>query len=98
MKNKTALLIALHAIPEQRVISYGGLAKLAGIPNGARQVGALLKSLPNNTTLPWHRVINSQRKISFTEGSDQFKIQKRLLQDEGVIFINNKICKTQFMG
>jgi len=98
MQNKAALLIALKAIPQQRVISYGGLAKSAGLTNGARQVGALLKSLPCDTTLPWHRVVNSQRKISFAKDSEQFNKQKRLLQDEGIIFIKDKICQTQFMG
>ncbi len=37
-------------------------------------------------TYPWHRVINSQGRISFPTTSRAFKEQRRLLQKEGVVF------------
>ncbi len=42
------------AIPEGDVTTYGDVAKLAGSPGAARQVGGVLKRLPEGSTLPWH--------------------------------------------
>ena len=53
------------AIPEGYVTTYGDVAKLAGSPRAARQVGGVLKRLPEGSTLPWHRVVN--RRHHFTD-------------------------------
>ena len=74
------------AIPAGFVASYGQVAKLAGLPNAARQVGRTLKNLPKDTRLPWHRVINSQGKISLPDSSRGYYIQKQRLEAEGVAF------------
>ena len=44
-------------IPAGRVISYGDVAKRAGLPGYARFVGTTLGILPKDTRLPWHRVL-----------------------------------------
>ena len=90
-QNKSAIYLALRAIPKGKVIAYGQLAKLAGLPGAARLAGKVLCGLPENTELPWHRVINSQGKISLPEGSPGHAEQKRRLEAEGVEFKNNKI-------
>jgi len=79
------------ALPKGKVTSYGQIAKLAGYPNHARIVGNILKNLPSDTLLPWHRVINSQGKISFPQNSDAYNRQRLLLEKEGVNFKNSKI-------
>ena len=63
------------AIPEGYVTTYGDVAKLAGSPRAARQVGGVLKRLPEGSTLPWHRVVNltgpdlqRQRQALLAEG------------------------------
>lgn len=89
--NYSAIYLALMNIPAGKVIAYGQLAKLAGLPGGARLVGKVLGGLPENTELPWHRVINSQGKISLPEGSPAFLEQQHRLETEGVQFKNNKI-------
>lgn len=76
---------AVASIPAGKVCTYGGIAKLCGYPNHARYVGRALKQLPPGSTLPWHRVINSQGKISFAEGSDQYLQQRRLLTEENIV-------------
>lgn len=38
------------AIPEGYVTTYGDVAKLAGSPRAARQVGGVLKRLPEGST------------------------------------------------
>ncbi|WP_396587289.1 MGMT family protein [Bermanella sp. R86510] len=87
----------LKHIPEGSVTSYGDLAKRAGFPNHARHVGALLKNLPKDTRLPWHRVVNSQGKISLPDHSKSYAIQRDRLEEEGIVFINNRIHKSYFV-
>lgn len=72
----------LHQIPIGRVSTYGDIAKYAGFPGYARQVGRLLATLPEGSTLPWHRVINAKGMISLT-GKNMHR-QRRLLLKEGI--------------
>ncbi|EFO2114283.1 MGMT family protein [Escherichia coli] len=71
------------AIPEGYVTTYGDVAKLAGSPRAARQVGGVLKPLPEGSTLPWHRVVNRHGTISLT-GPD-LQRQRQALLAEGVM-------------
>ncbi|WP_119394792.1 MGMT family protein [Salinibius halmophilus] len=88
---------AVASIPVGKVATYGSIAKLCGYPNHARYVGRALKQLPKDSTLPWHRVINSQGKISFPVDSDKYLLQKHLLEAENVIFTNQKIRLKDYM-
>lgn len=89
---------ALSQVPYGHAVSYGALARLAGYQNHARHVGRLLKNLPTDTQLPWHRVVNSQGKISLPEGSDSYKEQRARLLSEGILIKNNRIKKPYFLG
>lgn len=60
---RAAVLGVVARIPEGRVASYGQVAALAGFPRRPRQVGMVLKGLPQGTGLPWHRVVNAQGHI-----------------------------------
>ncbi|RZM80633.1 cysteine methyltransferase [Pseudoalteromonas rubra] len=86
----------IGAIPEGSVATYGQIAGLAGAPKHARAVGYLLKHLPAGSSLPWHRVINSQGKISFPPQSDKFRQQSELLRLEGVQVQGGKIALRQY--
>jgi len=81
----------LNAIPRGQVSSYGEVAAYAQLPNGARLVGRLLGQLPKDTTLPWHRVLKANGKISFPHESAAFHRQKQLLETEDVIVTNGRI-------
>ena len=70
------------SIPEGSVTTYGEVARLAGSPRAARQVGGVLKRLPEGSTLPWHRVVNHSGSISLT-GPD-LQRQRQALLSEGV--------------
>ncbi len=70
------------SIPEGYVTTYGDVARLAGSPRAARQVGGVLKRLPEGSTLPWHRVVNRHGVISLT-GPD-LQRQRQALLSEGV--------------
>lgn len=72
-------------IPTGKVASYGQISKL--IPGcTARMVGYALASLPNQSGVPWQRVINSQGKISPHGAGFGSAMQRKLLEEEGVIF------------
>ncbi|MNP82523.1 6-O-methylguanine DNA methyltransferase, DNA binding domain [compost metagenome] len=58
------------------------MARLAGSPRAARQVGGVLKRLPEGSTLPWYRVVNRHGEISLT-GPD-LQRQRQALLSEGV--------------
>ena len=89
--NKEAIYLALMSIPTGKVITYGQLASLAGLPGAARLAGTVLCGLPEKTELPWHRVINAQGKISLPVDSAPYKKQLQRLQAEGIEIKNGKI-------
>lgn len=92
-EKQEAILQALASIPAGYVCSYGNLAKRAGLPGHSRYVGYVLKNLPNSSNLPWHRIINSQGKISFPAGSAQHTEQKQRLEREGIVFTGKSLLK-----
>lgn len=83
---KERFYTVLAAVPAGKVITYGQLAAQAGMPRKARWAGYLLRNLPSNTQLPWHRVVNAQGKVSFPAGSEAALRQIERLEDEGVEF------------
>ena len=87
----------VSSIPKGRVASYGQIAAMAGYPSHARFVGSVLKDLPQNTTLPWYRVINAQGKLSFPVDSMNYKRQRLLLESERVVFVAQKISLKEYL-
>ena len=77
-------------------MTYGQLAKIAGLPGAARLAGTILCQLPENTELPWHRVVNAQGKISMPENSSGYIEQVKRLKAEGVSVNNGKIRLKEF--
>mgnify|MGYP000005426192 FL=1 len=83
-------------IPKGKVCSYGKVADLAGLPGLARYVSKALKSAPSELGLPWHRVINSQGRISFAEHSEGFIEQMQRLRSEEVIVNRGKVKLSEY--
>lgn len=79
---KQRVLQVIAAIPAGTVTTYGEVARLAGAPRAARQVGGLLKRLPADSRLPWHRIINRHGQISL-QGDDLLR-QRDALEAEGI--------------
>ena len=71
-------------VPRGQVISYGRLAQAVGTT--PRVVGFALAALPQQTDVPWQRVINRQGRISARRDSDRAALQRALLEAEGVHF------------
>lgn len=75
----------VQQIPAGKVATYGQVAKLAGIAGQARQVGYALSNL-NDSSVPWHRVINARGEISRRRDSAYETLQRDLLEQEGIKF------------
>ncbi|MGE0640146.1 MAG: MGMT family protein [Thermoanaerobaculia bacterium] len=75
-------------IPPGRVATYGQISALAGLPRHARQVGYALAALPDDSDLPWQRVVNARGEVSPRGGADLGRsgFQRHLLEEEGVVF------------
>lgn len=92
--SKTIIAI-IKDIPYGKVLSYGEVAIRAGSPNSARLVSNLLHSCSEKYSLPWHRVINSQGKISLTGIAGEE--QKQMLLAEGVEIKKGKIDLAKYL-
>tara|TARA_R110001592_G_scaffold215025_2_gene468317 strand:- start:96645 stop:96980 length:336 start_codon:yes stop_codon:yes gene_type:complete len=73
-------------IPPGTVATYGDVARQAGLPGAARRVGRALRGLPEDTRIPWHRVLNAQGKLVVPGGGSAQQRQRRRLESEGVVF------------
>jgi methylated-DNA-protein-cysteine methyltransferase-like protein len=81
----TRIYAAVRRIPRGRVATYGQIAKLAGLPGHARQVGYALHALTSATAVPWQRVVNAAGAISLRPMNGGIS-QRLLLDKEGVRF------------
>jgi methylated-DNA-protein-cysteine methyltransferase-like protein len=68
------------------VTTYGHVAALCGKPRAARTVGWALHALPENSDVPWQRVINRRGGISIAKIGLPPALQRALLKAEGVRF------------
>ena len=75
----------VRRVPEGKVATYGQVARLAG-KCSARQVGYAMAAVPDGSGIPWHRIINSQGRISLRTGSEGHLMQRILLEAEGIVF------------
>jgi methylated-DNA-protein-cysteine methyltransferase-like protein len=76
----------VRRIPKGKVATYGQVARLAGLPGHARQVGYAMHALPAGTAVPWHRVINARGEISVRSQFGDEVRQRLLLEAEDVEF------------
>ena len=76
----------VRRIPRGRVASYGQVARLAGLPGHARQVGYAMYALTAGTKVPWHRVVNAAGAVSRRRVPGAELTQRMLLEREGVRF------------
>lgn len=78
----------VRRIPRGRVATYGTVAREAGFPGRARQVGYALAALRDaHDDVPWHRVVNARGEISPRSAAVGYeRLQRSLLEDEGIAF------------
>ena len=83
-------------IPRGKVMSYGQIARAAGFPRKAREVGWALHVNPDPEHIPCHRVVNREGRGSpaFVFGGENMQVA--LLKSEGVEFDENGLVKRSF--
>jgi methylated-DNA-protein-cysteine methyltransferase-like protein len=84
------ILAAIRAIPRGEVAGYGEVARRAGLPGRARMVARIL-SENADPKLPWHRVLRSDGRIAFPEGSRGWREQTQRLRAEGVVVESGRV-------
>jgi methylated-DNA-protein-cysteine methyltransferase related protein len=83
---------AVRRIPRGRVATYGQIATVARMPGCARLVGYALSALPSGTTVPWHRVINAQGRLSLDRTiAGGGIVQRQRLEAEGIQFAGRRV-------
>ena len=81
---RAAVISVVARIPKGRLASYGQVAMLAGYPQRPRQVGMVLRGLPEGTDLPWHRVVNNQGYVPSRGRWWGAMVQIERLRGEGI--------------
>jgi len=76
----------VRRIPPGRVSTYGEVARLAGLPGCARQVGYALHALAEDSDVPWQRVVNARGAISLPGHAGLDSLQRHMLESEGICF------------
>lgn len=88
---RTALYMVLAQVPAGHVVTYGQLAALAGLGRAARWVGRTLGQLPDDSRLPWHRVVAAGGRLSLAAGTASGDEQRGRLRDEGLPIMKNRV-------
>jgi methylated-DNA-protein-cysteine methyltransferase-like protein len=78
------ILAVVRRIPKGRVATYGQVAALAGFARQPRLAGYALRHADDS--VPWQRVVNARGEISPRARSDSVRLQRVLLEAEGVRF------------
>ncbi len=89
--NEMKIYSVLMGIPAGKVISYGHLASLAGIPRGGRYAGNLMAKNRFPILFPCHRVIKSDLTPGNFSAGNGIGLKTLLLETEGIHLNNGKI-------
>jgi len=98
MTNKEIIYKITSKIPKGKVITYGQVAKLAGIKS-PRVVGNILHKNTDPEKIPCHRVVNSKGKIAknYAFGDAKGQIEKLVVDgisvDEGRVNLSKYLWR-----
>ena len=81
-------------IPRGQVSTYGAVARAAGLPGRARLTGFALRSAPDHSHLPWHRVVGAGGRIVFAKSSLAYREQAKRLRAEGVVLKSGRVHRS----
>ena len=82
---------AVKKVPKGKVATYGQIAELAGDKNMARAVGNALRKNPYGDSVPCHRVVNAQGRLTGAFAFDTDAGQAQLLAAEGIEVADGKV-------
>ncbi len=85
----------LSLIPSGKVATYGQIAEIVGGCT-ARLVGYAASAIAQDSDIPWQRVINYKGGISQRRRFSGGLLQKKMLEEEGVVFNQYGITDLQY--
>lgn len=74
----------VRSVPPGRVVTYGQVAALLGVPFAARAVGSVLHHTPASAQVPCQRVVNRWGRLAPVYGWGGFEQHKLELEAEDV--------------
>ena len=74
----------VERVPCGKVASYGQIARMAGSPRAAKQVGYAMRRCPSE--LPWHRIVRANGSIAVGVCES---FCRAMLEAEGISFLAN---------
>ena len=90
LRHGASAICAGTGSPSRRIsplsLRSAAIARVAGLPGRARLVGWALRRLPENSAVPWHRIVGAAGTISGRGRPAEEHEQRLLLEDEGVVF------------
>lgn len=94
--NEEKVFRIVKKIPKGKVLTYGMVAKLAGVKN-PRLVGSILHKNIDPEHIPCHRVVNSQGRVASSYAFGGAKAHAARLRKEGVKVVNNTVDLQNFL-
>jgi O-6-methylguanine DNA methyltransferase len=79
-----AVWMACSEIPKGEIRTYGWIAKKIGRPGAARAVGMALGKNPFAPTVPCHRVVGADGRMTGYSAQGGIAKKRRMLKAEGV--------------
>lgn len=89
--DKQRLYELLASVPKGRVVTYGRLAEILGNKHLSRAVGNALHKNPDGDKYPCYKVVNSKGELSRGYAFGGISEQKRRLEADGIIVVNDKV-------
>jgi methylated-DNA-protein-cysteine methyltransferase related protein len=82
-------------IPKGKVATYGQVARLAGNIRAARAVGGFMRTNPFAPSVPCHRVVGVDGKLTGYSAGKGVESKREILVKEGVLFIKDRVDLTK---
>ncbi|MBF6614159.1 MAG: methylated-DNA--[protein]-cysteine S-methyltransferase [Chloroflexi bacterium] len=74
----------VRSVPAGKVVTYGQVAAMIGVPYGARAVGTVLYNTPPSAHVPCQRVVNRWGRLAPTYSWGGFEQHKLELESDNV--------------
>jgi methylated-DNA-protein-cysteine methyltransferase related protein len=99
LSRRQDLFNLVKLIPKGKVMSYGDIGSALHPPVSGLIAGRWLDQCPPGEDIPWWRVLGKDGSLKIAKKSPQLALeQRRLLEDEGVVFEGELASKEAFVS
>lgn len=86
----------LLTIPAGKVVTYGQIAQALGNKHLARAVGNILHANPDPGRYPCYKVVDARGRLAKHFAFGGVEGQKRLLEQDGIVVVNDIVDLNKF--